>query len=146
LTLTNGAVLTHSPTTATKVNKLDIRITGTLTVDATSRIDATGRGFLGGGKPGNPFNGSPFDSSGMTVGFQRGSMGRSGGGYGGLGGASGEGVPNTVYGDFRSPNEPGSGGASFAGQAGNGGGLIRIVAQTLQLDGMIKADGEIQNN
>ena len=132
LTLRNGAVLTHSPATANTVGKLDIRVIGALTIDAASRIDVTGRGFLGGGRPGNPFG-----STGMTIGFQQGSTGKSGGSYGGLGGVS-EGTPNPVYGDFRDPNEPGSGGG---GGGGSGGGLVRIVAQTVQLDGSIVADG-----
>ncbi len=137
LTLRNGAVLTHSPTTATSVKKLDISVAGTLTVDATSRIDVTSRGFLGGFQSGNPFG---IDA--MTVGFQRGSHLRSGGSYGGLGGSS-EGSPNPVYGDFRDPNDPGSGGGSFfaSPRGGNGGGLIRIVAQTIRLDGSIVANG-----
>jgi len=107
-----------------------------VTIDATSRIDVTGRGFLGGRQPGNPFAGP-----GMTNGFQSGSTGRSGGSYGGLGGSA-AGVANGVYGEFRNPNELGSGGAAdstFFG--GNGGGLIRIVAQNLQLAGTITADG-----
>ncbi|MBI2359071.1 MAG: RHS repeat protein, partial [Deltaproteobacteria bacterium] len=84
LILANGAVLTHSPTTATKVNKLDIKVSGTLRIDATSKIDVTGRGFLGGRQPGNPFG-----NRGMTVGFQPGSDLGSGGSYGGLGGEAG---------------------------------------------------------
>jgi RHS repeat-associated protein len=136
LFLVNGAVLTHSPTTATKVNKLDITVTRTLQIDATSKIDVTGRGFLGGRQSGNPFAGP-----GMTVGFQAGSTARSGGGYGGLGGAAG-GTANPVYGDFRDPSDPGSGGGTGSTSlAGNGGGLIRIVAKTLHNDGVIKADG-----
>jgi len=39
-------------------------------VDATSKIDVTALGFLGGGKPGNPFL-QFSNNSGMTVGFQR---------------------------------------------------------------------------
>ena len=135
LILANGARLTHSPTTATKVGRLDITVSGTLTVDATSRIDVTGRGFLGGRQPGNP-----FFNDGTTVGFQRGSTGIAGGSYGGLGGAF-LASPNPVYGDFRNPNDIGSGGSTDGTPAGNGGGLIRIVAQTIQLDGLIKADG-----
>jgi len=137
----NGGIVTHLFTTSSASFKVDLSA-NTLTVDATSKIDVTALGFLGGGKPGNPFPGNPFNNSGMTVGFERGSTGRSGGSYGGLGGSSGEGSASPVYGDFRDPNEPGSGGASFSGPAGNGGGLIRIVAQTLNLDGIIKADGE----
>jgi len=135
LILANGAVLTHSPTTATTVGKLDITVFGTLQVDSTSRIDVTGRGFLGGNQPGNPFG---LDA--MTAGFQKGATGSSGGGYGGSGGAR-NGVTNAVYGDFRNPNDPGSGAATFGVPTGNGGGLVRIVAQTVQLDGIVKADG-----
>ncbi len=138
LILVNGAVLRHSPTTATKVNKLDITLFGTLQIDATSRIDVSGRGFLGGFQPGNPL---PF--AGMTVGFAAGSTFRSGGSYGGLGGVGSVsgGVVNPVYGDFRNPNDVGSGGSWWSGNGGNGGGLVRIVAQTLQLDGSILANG-----
>src|SRR4029077_3957443 len=104
----------------------------TLNVDSTSRIDVSGRGFLGGRQPGNPFG-----TRGMTLGFQAGSSGASGGGYGGLGGGS----SNAVYGDFRNPNDAGSGGGSdVATVAGNGAGLIRIMAQTINLDGSILAN------
>ena len=134
LVLLNGATLTHSPTTATKVNKLEVTVTGTIQVDATSKIDVSGRGFLGGNAPGNPLG-----TRGMTLGFQAGSFGASGGSYGGLGGGS----SNNIYGDFRDPNDAGSGGgtgSSFAG--GSGGGLGRIIAQTLNLDGSIFANGD----
>ena len=140
INLTGNSVITHLPATATMSFKVDLSA-NTVTIDATSRIDVTGRGFLGGRQPGNPFAGP-----GMTIGFQSGSTGRSGGSYGGLGGST-AGVANAVYGDFRNPNDPGSGGAadaSFFG--GNGGGLIRIVAQTLQLDGLIVADGSVGVN
>ncbi|MBI3001180.1 MAG: RHS repeat protein [Deltaproteobacteria bacterium] len=138
LTLRNGAFVTHSAATATSISKLDLTVHGTLAIDAPSRIDVTGRGFLGGMQPGNPFAGS-----GMTIGFQRGSTGTSGGSYGGLGGPSVVGSSNPVYGDFRDPNDPGSGGATdINAAAGNGGGLIRIVAQTLQLNGSIIANGD----
>ena len=137
LILVNGAVLTHGPTTASASGKLDITVFGNIQVDVTSRIDASGKGFLGGRQAGNP-----LVNSGMTVGFQAGSSGRSGGSYGGSGGNF-SGVASSVYGNLRDPNEPGSGGASDApGRFGsNGGGLIRIVAQTLQLDGAIRANG-----
>jgi hypothetical protein len=48
---------------------------------------------------------------------------------------------NSVYGDFRNPNELGSGGASESGAGGNGGGLVQLDAATLTLDGEIAADG-----
>ena len=141
LILINGAVLTHSPTTASSTAKLDITVTGTLQIDATSKIDVTGRGFLGHVQPGNN-----FIERGMTVGFQPGSVCASGGGYGGLGGTSGcsAAASNPAYGDFRNPNDGGSGGGGVLnGLGGNGGGLVRIVAQILQLDGSILAQGQL---
>ncbi len=138
LILVNGATLTHSPTTANTLNKLDITVFGSIQIDATSRIDVTARGFLGGRQPGNPF-GNP----GMTLGFQSGSTAPSGGSYGGSGGGTSGGNPNAVYGDFRNPNDPGSGGGAFFVDArgGNGGGIVRIVANELVLDGLITANG-----
>jgi len=135
INVNNSSTINQLPTTATAFFKVDLT-TGTLTIDATSRIGATGQGFLGGAQPGNPFG-----DNGMTVGFQQGSTGRSGGSYGGLGGAIG-GTSNPAYGDFRDPSDPGSGGGTNLRVGGNGGGLIRIVAQTLNLNGVIKADGE----
>ena len=136
--LLNGAVLTHSPTTGTTQGKLDIVVTGTIQVDNTSRIDVTGRGFLGGGQPGNPSS-----TNGMTVGFQATNQSGTAGSYGGLGGNF-SGSTNPVYGDFRNPNEIGSGGGGFQGApAGNGGGLVRIVAQSIVLNGAIRANGGV---
>ena len=134
--LNTSALISHPSTTGTVSFKVDLSA-NTLTVDATSKIDVTGRGFLGGNQPGNPFG-----KNGMTSGFQNGSTMRAGGSYGGLGGVNtGEGVVNPVYGDFRNPNEVGSGGAvPSSSTAGNGGGLIRIVAQSFQLDGALIAN------
>jgi RHS repeat-associated protein len=146
LILVNGATLTHSPTTANTLNKLDITVFGSIQIDATSRIDVAARGFLGGNQSGNPFgiNSGQF-GRGMTVGFQAGSNSRAGGGYGGLGGfnATEGAASNPVYGDFRNPNSVGSGGGSpfNASQGGHGGGLVRIVAQNLNLNGLINANG-----
>ena len=135
LILANGAVLTHSPTTATKVNRLDLVVTGSLQVDGTSRIDVSGRGFLGGAQPGNLFG-----DRGMTLGFAAGSIGGSGGSYGGLGGPA-NGAANPVYGVVQNPLDPGSGGSTILRTGGNGGGVIRISAQNLVLTGSIRADG-----
>ncbi|HEY0722525.1 MAG TPA: hypothetical protein VGD41_00740, partial [Pyrinomonadaceae bacterium] len=136
--LFNGAVLRHSPTTAITAGKLDITVTGTLQIDLTSRIDGTGLGFLAAGRTGNP-----FPNNGMTVGFQQGSGPLSGGSYGGVGGAGSNSIANVVYGDFRNPNEQGSGGGAVGSPGGNGGGLIRIVAQSLVLSGSIRANAGV---
>ena len=56
------------------------------------------------------------------------------GSYGGLGYESDS--SNALYGDFRNPNEVGSGGDDY-----RGGGLVRLIATNLILDGSINANG-----
>jgi len=131
-----------SPMTEAAFFKVDVNA-NTVTIDGTSQIDVTNRGFLGGSRPGNPFG-----RNGMTLGFVEGSAGGSaagtGGSYGGLGGAPVDGIANPVYGSSTDTNEPGSGGSvagTLAGVGGNGGGLIRVVAGVLQLDGTIASNG-----
>src|SRR5690606_18001868 len=110
-----------------------------LTISTNSRIDVSGRGYLGARSGGNGGN------VGRTLGntTQGGSDRRNGGSYGGLGGLGSinAGMINATYGSFRNPDELGSGGGSDNGPAGNGGGLVRISAQQVSLDGQILANG-----
>jgi len=127
--LLGGALLTHQAATAAQEYALRLSVAGALTIDSTSRIDVSGRGYLPGRALGN-----------TTVGA---ATGRAGGSYGGLGGyeVGPAGVPNAVYGDFRNPSGPGSGGGAQYAGAGAGGGLVRIAADTLTLDGSLLANG-----
>lgn len=122
--LLNGGVLTHRAANATQEFALRMTV-GTLTIDSTSAVDATNRGYMAGHTYGN-----------TTVGA---ATGIAGGSYGGLGEAFGD-TTNWVYGDYRDPNELGSGGGG--NQRDQGGGLVRIVADTINLDGAIRADGK----
>jgi hypothetical protein len=127
----NGAVLTHQPATADHVYALAMAITGSLTIDASSRLDVTGRGYLAGRTVGNTTAGA--------------ATGHAGGAYGGLGAAGGnwwgrDGQCNSAYGDYLNPNDLGSGG-SPGGSTGAGGGLVRISAGSAQIDGAILANG-----
>ena len=133
ININNGGVITQLPTTNSAFFKLDLTA-NSLIVDTTGKINVTGRGFLGAGQPGNPFT-----TSGMTVDFVAGSTGSSGGSYGGVGAGS---SPNPFYGNSTDPNEVGSGGGRQGNPAGgNGGGLVRLVSGTIQLDGIIAANG-----
>ena len=101
--LIDGAVLTHSADTATQTHRVDLSVAQQVIVDASSKIDVTGDGYLAGRTTGN-----------STVG---GATGLAGGSYGGLGGmgasnATSGGTPNAVYGDPFDPGEPGSGRAA----------------------------------
>jgi len=149
ITLTNGGVLTHGNTTAATTYSLNSNAITLLTIDFSSKIDVTGRGYLGGASGGNS------STTGMTYGnttaggSTQTSYTGNGGSYGGLGGIYSGGSVNTVYGDLMNPNEVGSGGGagtycyySCSNQpGGNGGGLVKITAGTLQVDGIITADG-----
>lgn len=136
LRLLNGAALTHPGATTEAVSRLELTV-DRLLIDASSRIDANGRGYLGGRNGANgAFN------EGRTLGNVPGSVRRSGGSYGGLGAfGNAERIVNHVYGNFRNPNELGSGGGSDSGPGGNGGGLVRITANRIELHGEIAAEG-----
>ncbi len=135
LELLGGAVLTHKPTTVDEEFGLSFEA-WTLSIDASSKIDVSGRGYLGGRRDGNP------DNEGRTVGNVAGSTVNAGGSYGGIGGAHGGGTPNAVYGNLANPVEFGSGGGTYAGSpGGNGGGKIYIQTVNIASDGALLANG-----
>ncbi len=134
LRLVNGAVLTHPRATPVSEFRLNLEV-DSLVVEAGSRIDVSGRGYAGGQTQGLGWNG-------RTLGNQLGSSRRAGGSYGGLGSVGDISEPaNLVYGDFRNPNELGSGGGSDVDPAGAGGGLVRLTARSITLEGEIRANG-----
>ena len=130
LSLINSATLTTFDATATDVHKLELTVADTLVVDSTSKIDVSGKGYLPGYTTGNTTDGA--------------ATGHSGGSYGGLGNNGNTGQSNVVYDDYADPNDWGSGGGATDG-GGIGGGLVRITAGTVSLDGQIVADGGSAN-
>ncbi len=140
LTLLDGAVLTHSPCGdgTDPALRLDIAVTGDLRIDASSRVDVSGRGYA-------CLDGKSYGPGAATGTRSDNGGGGGGGAYGGNGGnpespyAGGK-----VYGSVSAPAEHGSaGGAGYAGQGGAGGGYVRLqVGGELQLDGQILAHGQ----
>ena len=128
LLLTNGAVLTHSPCTALLTHKLNLTITNAVVVTTNSRIDVSAKGY-----------GEGYTTGNTTAG---GTQRDCGGSYGGRGGTVGGRQSNAVYGDYADPNDWGSGGGggTFVGGV-FGGGLVRLKAGTLVLDGGLVSDG-----
>jgi len=108
----NGGVITHA---TQAVDKLLISANN-ISVDATSKIDISGKGLS---------NISSING------------GNSGGSYGGSGG----GTTNASYGDIRSPVDFGSGGYNI-----NGGGSVKLVAINLLLDGKILSNGTTRSD
>ncbi|MFH0730125.1 MAG: Ig-like domain-containing protein, partial [Pseudomonadota bacterium] len=135
--LLNGASLTHSETTVSEAFALNFSA-WTVSIDSSSAIDVTGRGYLGGNKAG-------LGETAHTSGFAAGSRRGNGGSYGGLGGhyssAGADDKPNPVYGDLTNPMDLGSGGGAWSGAGGDGGGRVLINAVNLVLAGKIRANG-----
>ena len=136
LELVNGAVLTHPETDLTQEYGLHVSA-WTVTVDATSRIDVSGRGYLGGLHNGNTCVGD--SAPGLA-----GSGPYAGGSYGGPGGAAGSNAANALYGLLTDPMEPGSGGGcgDYDRKGGDGGGKIKLNTINIAVDGRIAANGE----
>ncbi|MDH3974360.1 MAG: hypothetical protein OEV42_08800, partial [Deltaproteobacteria bacterium] len=140
----NGGTLSQIATTGSTEHHLEMNVSGTVEIDADSKIDVTGKGYLGGYKPGNSsINGR---TSGNTS--SGGSTSRNGGSYGGLGGLLSGGSVNVTYENFSSFSEVGSGGGGYptSYQGGNGGGYLLLKTDTLNVDGNIIANGESPAN
>ena len=138
LTLTNNASVTHPVSTTTAEYSLEVTVTNTLSVDASSSIDVTDKGYLGGYRGGNS------SIYGRTLGNTTtgGSYHTSGGSYGGLSGQYSGDAVNGAYGSIVDPDELGSGGGGLSSYyGGNGGGLVRILANDMELNGSINANG-----
>lgn len=132
LQLLDGSVLTH---TLSSEAGLQV-VAGFVDVDASSTITAFAKGYRGGKRDGND------SSAGLTVGNVEGAQFRSAGSHGGYG-ANYDGTTNTLYGDAAAPVALGSGGSRgwYNEGGGNGGGRIRIVADTIAVAGSVVADG-----
>jgi hypothetical protein len=132
----------------------DLDVTAsTLKVDATSRIDMSGHGYAGGPAGYEPST-EPEGGAAQTAPGQTPAVRDYGGSHGGAGGAppgylypeEGD-RPSSTYDDPSSPSLPGGGGAGgWDTTVGSpGGGVLDVTASTLQLDGLLSADGEDAN-
>jgi len=124
LKLQNGAVLTHP----VGVWPLNINISGAVTIDATSSIDVTGRGFQ--------------DNQGgyghWWGGYNPGGAASASGSHGGVGSLYSP--PSGTFGvTYDSPIDPVAPGAAGAHDGAHGGGVVRLKAGSLTLDGKIIA-------
>jgi hypothetical protein len=131
LSLGLGSVLTHSAAATNKPdNKLELTIANDVAIDATSKIDVTGKGWSG------LFSGPGAGGFGGHDG--------GGGGYGGDGAISiSGGLGGRGYGSLTQPTDWGSpGGGSFWSAGNEGGGAIRLtVGGTMTINGQVIAGG-----
>ncbi|MDJ0837365.1 MAG: chitobiase/beta-hexosaminidase C-terminal domain-containing protein [Acidobacteriota bacterium] len=128
LRLINGAVLTHR---SLETPGVTLTVTGDVTIDPDSAIDAGGLGYGSADGPGEP----------AGTAYRRG----AGGGYGGAGGFGTDTEGGPAYGadEALTPVAFGSGGGRTSQlDGGAGGGRIRLdIGGDLILEGAIRADG-----
>ncbi|HYC60809.1 MAG TPA: carboxypeptidase regulatory-like domain-containing protein [Thermoanaerobaculia bacterium] len=115
-----GGNVTHPVVDNNGDGGLDVRVTGDLYVACNATIDVSGRGF----GPGKMFPGIPPTGN------------ATGGAHIGWGGHW-EGAQSEPYGSIYRPLEPG--GSSSHG--GWGGGVVRIIAANIGIDGVIRSNG-----
>jgi len=131
-----SSTLTHSANAAAETYWMCIDATD-LTIQAGGTINVDGRGYAAGSGWASGYGPGAGSSSGQY------SPG-GGGAYGGNGGnGDGTGAGGSAYGSFTQPSELGSGGAGGASATGgSGGGLVVLnVADTLNVSGVVTADG-----
>ncbi|HVS32818.1 MAG TPA: Ig-like domain-containing protein [Thermoanaerobaculia bacterium] len=135
LTVKSGARLTPS-TIAPNPQRIAIDA-GTLTVEDSAAIDASGRGF-------NSSNSAKVAQTWPNVTpSTNGGGGSHGGRGGGLSGAA-QGDSGGTYGSLFDPDTPGGAGAtrsSACAPCGAGGGVVRLRATKLVLDGQVLVNG-----
>jgi len=140
LTLVDSTV-TVPPATLEGPTSLVLDVEETLSIDAMSGIDVSERGFLGGRSGANPA------VRGLAPGGVTRASELSGGSHGGTGGRLDADEPidaHSVFGSVVAPRSAGAGGSALAGagRGGDGGGVMRVRAGAVELDGVLLAYGE----
>ena len=122
LTIAAGGILTHEESNS-EDDKLNLDITGDVTVEAGGAIEVYARGYLKSTGPGKQNGG-----------------GRGGAGHGGEGGRGHQdgGIRGTTYGSLTDPVTHGSGSVAWPG----GGAIIMTISGSLTNNGQINAEGE----
>lgn len=134
LIVQNGGLITHSALTVGNLTRHVHVLADYIQVDAGGSINVTEKGFPGGlGPQGQTYSGA-----------------YTGGSHGGRGGAYYGHIPSIqTYGHFSKPVTAGSGGGLLndpTSNSGRGGGVVRLEAQSLVLNGLITANGGSRSN
>ena len=124
LTLGPGGKVSHWCSVTSEQYRLSLNL-NSLTVQPGGAVDVTGKGYTGGYGPGKGNQSvSGYDSTG--------------GSHGGQGGLGGDRAVSDTYGSYATPTNLGTGGS---GRPSFGGGSVRVVANTVTVDGDILANG-----
>jgi hypothetical protein len=134
LILLDGAKITQAITTATlPVPSVSATATGSLYVACGCAIDVSLKGYQ------DSVNGVGRTWPGATT---NGPTNRTGGSHGGEGGVTAGGVAAASYGSAIDPSTPGGSGSTTGTITANqGGGVIRLQAPTVAIDGSLLANG-----
>ena len=136
-----GSLLNHSAnTTSPQTSALNFQVAGTFALQAGATAAVSGRGFNGGAANGGI---GVIIGGGGGNGSAASSSGGSGAGHGGQGGVAGPNAAGVTYDSLTEPALAGSGGGGgdTSGAGGKGGGVVTVSAQTLEVNGLISADG-----
>ncbi|MBF0244310.1 MAG: hypothetical protein HQL31_03440, partial [Planctomycetes bacterium] len=124
-TIASNGKLSHSENGTSETYKLNLSLTGDLTVQEGGLIDVTGMGF------------NPGVGLGATTGLL------DGGSYGGIGGDNGPDLGiGTTYGNITAPGNIGSGGYNLDTSKKAGGAVRLVVSGTALVNGSIIASGD----
>jgi hypothetical protein len=126
------------------LNSLTLNISNAISIDATSSIHADGKGYTGGSN--ELFSDYKFKNYGQTVpllGIPQ-LHNEKAGFHGGMGGKKEDSSYTLApYDSITQPEMPGSGG--YSGGGSHGGGVIKISASAMTVDGKISANGLLAN-
>ena len=145
LLVKEGGKLTTGSSTTSTLKKMELEVIGKTVIGPDASVTVSGRGYAGAGRNGNA------GSYGLTLGNTTtgGSYGYSAGSYGGFGGKYGSNAVNKIYGSIYEPSDAGSGGGGSYDSnyhGGNGGGILRITAGEIFVDGSIASNGQSTTN
>ena len=142
VTVFKGGFLTQSPNAMGSIPTaaLSLDVSGIFTLQAGASAAVSGTGFQGGLSNGISGNGPGFGWASPAS-----NGGGAGAGHGGMGGAAAGNAGGNTYDSSVTPQLAGSGGGGGAGATGgaggNGGGHVAIRAGTMNLDGLVAAEG-----
>jgi hypothetical protein len=141
LTLSGNSVLRHPGSTANNETYLLMKVSDRVIIESGSSIDVSKKGYPGGYQT---YWGAS-NETGITLENLPGggSYYHSGASHGGQGGAYGTNYVGLTYGSLYKPLKPGAGGGGYSTShpGFNGGGVLHIITNLLELNGAVYANG-----
>src|SRR3989339_1532756 len=145
VTVASGGLITHPvyTTTVSYVPKVNFNISGDFTINSGGTVSTTGKGYLGANQGTNSVDYGCTENNVCTSAV--GSYYSSGGSHGGRGGLQSTYQIAQSYDSIVNPTLPGGGGGGVdaTNMGADGGGVIRITAANIVVNGNIEANGQV---